>query len=159
LTVNQSGASASFTNAGTVTLGSGITFLINGGTYNQTTGTVSGAGTFSLSGVTANLAADITNATTALTVTNTTINGPGKLTNATNQTLTLQNSTIGATSGLVNQGTLITKGSVNVNGPLSTAAGSLFRVLGDNIVGSTTTTIANGFTNVSGIELTSAGGG
>src|SRR5262249_33139612 len=54
LTAPQSGASASFTNSGTVTVAAGRTAALSGGTYTQDApGTVGGPGTLALTGVTA----------------------------------------------------------------------------------------------------------
>src|SRR5262249_57309145 len=46
--ITQTGTNPSFTNTGTISIGSGATFEIRGGAFNQNTGTISGAGTFSL---------------------------------------------------------------------------------------------------------------
>src|SRR5207244_5911511 len=56
LTVTQSGTSPSFTNSGTVTIGTGHVWTITGGTLNQSAGTLGGPGTLSLSSVSANVA-------------------------------------------------------------------------------------------------------
>src|SRR5437016_8933524 len=54
LTLNQGGTTPSFTNTGTVTIGSGRTWGINNGTLNQNAGTLGGAGTLSLNTVAVN---------------------------------------------------------------------------------------------------------
>ena len=43
-------------------------------------------------------------------------------------TVTLRNATVAATMPLVNQGTLVTNATVNINGPVTTAAGSVLRL-------------------------------
>ena len=154
-TLNQSGASASFTNTGAITLGSGRTWTINGGTLNQNGGTIGGPGTLSLNNLTANLTTSITNATTAFLANNVTINGPGTLTNAAGQTMSLKYVTVGATGSLDNRGTLITNGTVAVNGPFTTTTGSVLRVQSDGSTGFANFTTAGSFTNNGAIELTS----
>ena len=155
-TLNQSGTAPSFTNSGTMTIGAGRTFTINGGALNQNAGTISGTGTLALTNLTANFATNVTNATTGFVATSVTINGPGTLINASGKTMSLKTVTIGATSGLNNQGTLIANAAVTVNGPLTTNAGSTLRLLADNTTGFSTFTSANSFTNTGLIELTTA---
>ncbi len=158
-TLTQSGTAPNFTNSGTVTIGTGRTWSITGGTLTQNAGTIGGAGTLSLSNLTANFATNVTNATTAFVASTVTFNGPGTLTNATGQTMSLKAVTIGATSALINQGTLITNAAVTVNGAFTTAAGSILRLLADGTTGFSTFTSANSFTNTGTIELTTAGAG
>ena len=52
---------------------------------------------------------------------------------------------------------MIANAAVNVGGPLTTAAGSMLRVLADGTTGFSTFTSANSFTNNGAIELTTAG--
>src|SRR5205823_2571752 len=102
------------------------------------------------------LPAALSTASTAITLSTATINGPGTITNSAGQTLTLLGTTIGATSGLINQGTVISHGANTINGPYTAAGGSLLRV--ENTSGfNAALTVANGFTNNGSIELTSAG--
>src|SRR5688572_33363175 len=76
---------------------------------------------------------------------------PSGLTVPSGQTLTLLNgSSIDA--AIVNDGTIVPSGNVAFNGALTTAAGSFLRL--GAIPGTTTLTVANGFTNHGLIELT-----
>jgi len=156
LTVSQFGAAASFTNTGSVTIGAGRSWTINGGTLNLSGGTVSGAGTLVLSNLVANFTTSVTTATTALVATGATINGPGTLTNAPGKTLTLTSTTIVAP--LTNQGTLVVQGGNSFNGAVATAQGSTLQIVGNNIGGTAVLTVASGFTNSGAIDLTSANG-
>jgi RHS repeat-associated protein len=154
LTLTQSGTTPSFTNTGTIDIGSGRTFAISAGSLNFNGGALTGSGTLTLSSVTVNLGADLSNATVgAVTLTSSTVNGPGTLTNAVGRTLPITSSTINA--ALLNEGTLLTHISGALNGAISTTPGSILRV------GSSThtlVTVASGFSNQGVIELTSSGG-
>ncbi|MDB4889090.1 MAG: hypothetical protein JWL61_945, partial [Gemmatimonadetes bacterium] len=108
-TLNQSGAGASFTNTGTVTIGTGRTWTVNGGTLNLTSGQINGAGTLALAGVTANFATGFNNSVTSLALNNSILNGPGTITNASGQTQSMVNTTVNAP--LVNQGLLVFDGT------------------------------------------------
>ena len=173
-TLSQSGTTPSFTNTGTVTIGAGRIWTVNSGTFTQQAGaTIAGGGALTFNSATAtfatgftlgsltlissvaNLTANLSTGVLALTLNSSTINGPGQITNPSGQTLALYYSTIGATSALNNQGTLIANGSSAVNGPLTTAAGSIIRLQPDGTSGFSNLTVATGFTNNGGIELTS----
>src|SRR5207302_2245625 len=97
--VSQSGTAPLFTTTGTLSVGSGRTFMISGGTFNYNSGSIAGTGTLSLSGATGNFTGNFSSAVTGLALTNSTVNGPGVLTNA--ASLTISSSTINAT--LINQ--------------------------------------------------------
>ena len=71
------------------------------------------------------------------------------------QALTAYYSTINVP--LVNQGDLTLLGSNNLTGPVTTTAGSILRVQGDDYA--SYATVANGFTNNGTLELTSVKGG
>ena len=171
ITVTQGGTSPSLTTSGTITVGSGFTFAVANGSFNQAAGPISGAGTLDLSGVTASLSAlatpstmTLTNstaalsgvlstATTALIMKNSTINGTGSVTNAVGQTLTMYGSTIN--TPLSNNGLLFASGASNIGGAFTTAPGSTLRI--GQLDGSTSLanlTVANAFTNNGTIELT-----
>jgi cytochrome c biogenesis protein ResB len=151
-TLNQSGTGASFTNTGTVAIGTGRTWTVNGGTLNLTSGTVSGAGTLALFGTTANFAAAFNNSVTALALNGSTINGPGTVTNASGQTLSMTNTTVNAP--LANQGLLVYDGTGSFTNTFTTVAGSTLRLQASGSTGTSNLTIANGFTNFGAIELT-----
>jgi hypothetical protein len=114
-------------------------------------------GTLSLTSTTASFATNQSTASTIFNLSSATINGPGTITNPSGQTLTLLHSTIGATSALINQGTVITNGTSAITGPLTAASGSTLRLQPDGTTGFSNLTIANGFTNNGAIELTSTG--
>ena len=176
LSVSQS-AGGSFTNAGTITVASGLSLAVGGGGFTLAAGAaLSGAGSLSLSGVNpatfsgaftiaslglastiASFATDFSTAVTSLSMINSTFNGPGTLTNDAGETLSLSlTNTIN--TALHNAGTLASgvPPSVSTNtvtGAFTTAATSLVRVTagGSN---SATLTFASGFTNNGTIELT-----
>jgi fibronectin-binding autotransporter adhesin len=153
LTFNlTSGSNPTLANSGTITVGSGRTLTVSGGTLNQTAGSIGGSGTLSLTGTTANFTTSFSNATTGLTIYQTSFNGPGTLTNATAKTLTITGSTINAP--FVNQGTLVTNGFSVIGGSLTTAAGDTIRVEGSNTAGQANLSVTNGFTNNGAIVLT-----
>src|SRR5207247_6626136 len=52
LTLNQTGTTPSFTNTGTITIASGHTFTVNGGTFNATSGSLTGPGVFDVNNLT-----------------------------------------------------------------------------------------------------------
>jgi hypothetical protein len=152
LTITQSGSPSSFTNSGTMTLGTGRTLTVQNGTFNQAAGTLGGPGTLALLNLTANFATALSNATTALVIAGTTINGTGTLTNATGRTLTLFSSTVNAP--FVNDGLLLSSGSSVIGGTFSNPAGATLRVAQlDGCCGTATLTVTNGFTNAGLIEL------
>ncbi len=172
LTVSQTGTAPSFTNTGTMTVGLGRTLAVTGGTFGLgSTGTLNGGGAMTLSGVNANFltgftlgaltaanstvgfSAALSTASTALAVNNSTINGPGTVTNAAGQTLTVNYGVFNAP--LDNQGTLVTNGTVNVNGAFANSPGAVLRLQPDGSTGFATVTAATGFTNQGAIELTS----
>jgi len=177
-TLNQSGATPSLTNTGTITIGAGRTWTISGGTFTQQSGALNGGGTLTLNTLTGatfnttftlgtlnvnstnpmNLGTgvNVSTATTALNFFSSLVNGPGTITNVAGQTMTLTGSNITVTSALDNQGTLLVNGGSQVNGPLTTAAGSIIRVQPDGSTGFATLSVPNaGFVNNGAIELTS----
>ncbi|MFI5311545.1 MAG: beta strand repeat-containing protein, partial [Gemmatimonadales bacterium] len=171
LTLQQGGTTPSFTNTGTITIGSGQTFFVQNGALNHNAGTLGGLGTLSLNAVTAGFVAAITPAvfsmtsstatisgaistsTTATNLSGSTINGTGSITNTGGQTLTLNNSTIN--TALTNNGILVASGTSGLGGTLTTGATSTLRVgQVDGCCGLADLTVANGFTNNGAIELT-----
>ena len=156
LTVSQSGTNPSFTNTGAITIASGQTLAINGGTFSQSAGTLSGAGTLSINSATLNLGTDFSNAVTALNLYASTVNGPGTLTNA--ETLNLSGDTINA--ALDNQGSILATQVNSLNGSFSNEVGATLTVQGnsdDYWSGNAVLTLAQGFTNAGAIALTDVG--
>jgi RHS repeat-associated protein len=157
LTLAQTGTAPSFTNTGTIDIGSGRTFTINGGALNYNGGALTGLGALPLSGVTVNLGAHLSNATAGtLTLTSSTVNGPGTLISAAGKTLTMTGSTVNAP--LLNQGTLLALGTSAINGALTTAPGSTLRVDGNSSTSTGLLTVAQSFSNQGTIELTGSSG-
>lgn len=172
-TVTQTGSSARLINGGTISVNQGFALVVNGGVFLQQA-TLSGAGSASLNNAsvafnapytlpalsmnssTASFSSDLSTATTALTMIGSTLNGPGRLVNAAGVTTTIKSSNIGASSELVNQGTLIANANNATFGPVTLAAGSTLRVQSDGSVGTATFTM-NGINLVNDgtIELTS----
>ena len=152
LTVTQSGTTPSFTNAGAINIGVGQAFNVSGGGVDYIGGSISGAGTFGLSSVTVTATPAFSTATTALTMQSSTWGGAGTLTVAAGTSLNLRASTINAP--FVNLGMLITGGASAINGTFANDIGATLRIRGDNTYGLGTLTIAAGFTNAGGIELT-----
>src|SRR5206468_2240714 len=109
--------------------------------------------TLALSSTTATFTPDFSNATTNLTVNNSTINGPGTITNVAGRTLTLTSSTINA--ALVNQGAMVVRAGDSINGSFTTTADSTLTVQGDGFFSNAALTVAQGFTNLGLIDLTS----
>ena len=163
----------SFTNTGTVDMGPSRTLTISGGTFNQNAGTfdvsngtlsLSSAtlnlpstfttGTLSLFSSTLNLTGSFTTANTVVSLNSSTFAATGTLTHAASGTLTLDDSTV--SGALDNQGTLVAQGVSNLNGAVTTGAGTMLRVLGNNIGQTASLTAANGFINNGTVELTSA---
>src|SRR5262249_10438544 len=167
LTVRQSGTNPSFTNTGTISIGTGRTCTVSGGSLTQSSpGTVTGAGTLALtinatatfnsaitvaalnlSTATVSYAPDLSTAATALSLYYSALTAAGALTNATGVTLTVTNSTVSA-APFSNQGTLLAQGSSAINGAFTTTAGSVLRVQGSlEGGGSAALTVLNGVTN------------
>ena len=160
LTLVQSGTSPLFTNSGgSLTIASGQSCLVTGGTFTYTSGTVSGSGALTLTNTTFNLNGSVSDAGFVLGLTNSTINGTGTLANVAGQTLTLNGSTINAP--VSNAGILIASGTSAINGVPATSSGSTIRVEQiDGSVGTATLTVTvpvgapSGFINNGTIELT-----
>ena len=156
LTVTQAATTPSFTNTGAITIGSGRTWTVNGGTLDLALGTVSGAGRLTIFGAT--LAFDPGTLTLPLTLTTTTIAG-GAVTIGTGETLTLLDGGLSDPVTVESGGVLLIHGAVGLTGALSLPAGSTLRVQGDNSGGTAALTVADGFTNDGAIELTSIDAG
>jgi hypothetical protein len=144
--------SGTFTNTGAVTIASGRTWAVNGGTLNQSAGSIGGAGTVALSSTTANFTTPFSNATTELTTVSTLVNGPGTLTNEVDRTLVATSSTIAAP--LVNEGLLRIRGTSTISGTLTTTSTSTIRVEGDGACCAGALILTNGLTNNGLIDLT-----
>jgi uncharacterized protein YjdB len=102
VTINQTGTGPSFTLAGSsdLTIGTGQTLTVNGGTFNNNGGTIDGAlgyGTLALVGATGNLNTGIQTSNVQLDLTNAILNGPATLqTDHTDLRTYVDNSTINA---------------------------------------------------------------
>jgi hypothetical protein len=154
LLIQQSGASPSFTSTGTVTVGAGRTLSVTGGAVTPS-GTWDGAGTVSFSGTAVTLDADFANDLTSLALVNSTVNGAATFTNGAGRTLALYASAIN--TPIVNAGTLLASAATQLSGTVTTVAGSTIRV--GQLDGATSLahlTVANGFTNLGTIELTTS---
>lgn len=148
LTVSQH---ASLTTSGTVTVNPGRSLILSTGSFHATAGTLGGGGICSLTNLTATFA--VSTADLSLTGTGCTIAGAALVAAGRNWNLT--GCVVNASLDV--QGTLVSQGSTNVNGALSTTAGSLIRV--EPIVGqSATLTVSTGFTNNGTIEIADASG-
>jgi hypothetical protein len=132
LTLAQSGT-ATATVTGTVTVGAGRAMTVNGGTIVQAGGVWAGTGSLVFNDVT--------------------VAGPTPFVNVAGLPLTLRNTTIDAP--FTNEGFVGVVTPSVINGALTTVAGSIIRIATDGAVGTSTLTVANGFTNEGNIELTS----
>ncbi|MEO7082722.1 MAG: hypothetical protein ABI442_17825 [Gemmatimonadaceae bacterium] len=150
LTLNQTGASPSFTNTGTVAIDSAQTWTVNGGTLDVSTGTTAGAGTLIVNGVI--LAFNTAAMTVPITFNGTTTIVGGSVTIPYGQTLTIAGGTLNAP--IANNGLLIAQGATNLGGAYTANSGSITRVQGNSTYGVATLTFASGFTNNATIELT-----
>ena len=167
--------SGSLTNNGTINVAAGRTLTVSGGSFQHVGGSISGAGALALNiGVAANLATTpgvsamsvagstltlgsaLNTGVTALDASSSTLNGPGTITNAAAETLSIQTCTVNAP--LVNNGTLVLKGTGNVNGGYTSGVGSGLRLWGMGGAGSSIQAFASGFTNNGSIEMNSFGG-
>jgi len=151
LTIAQSGTTPSFTQLGTLTIGSGDTVAVTSGSFVYDSGTISG-GRLTLASVSVSAAHDFSTASTAVSMTGTTWGGSGTLTVAPSTALLLGASTINAP--FVNQGAVTVSGTSSLNGSVTNAAGATLRVQGNGSNGTGTLTVATGFTNNGTIALT-----
>jgi YVTN family beta-propeller protein len=152
LTLIQTGTTPSFTTSGTIMIGAGQTFTVNGGALNYNAGTIGGSGTLAINGSAVTATQDFSTATTALTLTTGTWDGSGKLTVAASTLLRVRSSTINAR--LVNQGALDVHGASAFNDSVTNASGGTLRIQGDAASGTSTLTILNSFANNGTIVLT-----
>lgn len=148
LSINQSGTTPSFTNTGTIAVSSGRQLGVTGGTLNLTGGALEGwSGSFVTTNVTLNF--DIASARMPLTLTNTTV--PGTFTIPAGDSLILTDGS--PTMTLANEGRLVLRGSVVLNGTMTTTTASVVESRAQNGPGSASPTITNGFVNNGVIEL------
>ncbi|MBK7908725.1 MAG: hypothetical protein IPJ78_19565 [Gemmatimonadetes bacterium] len=151
LTVNQSGASPSFTNTGTLTVATGRTLAVTGGALTLVA-PIDGAGNVTVSSATVNITNAFSNATATVTFVNSAVNGPGTFTNAAGRTIVLYSTTINAP--FVNAGLAITNGNSAITGAFTNPVGATLRVAQvDGCCSTSTLDIANGFINEGTIEL------
>jgi len=155
--INQSGTSPSFTNSGTLTIGTGQTAAFSNGAFAYpASGAIGGTGALSLDGVTADLTNSLDNSTFDINISSSTLNAinGGTLTNVAGETLPINNSTINVP--IINNGTLVATYNTSFNATptaYTSISGSVLRVDG-TAAASGNLTIANGFTNNGTIELT-----
>jgi hypothetical protein len=156
LTVTQTGSTPTFTNNGTVTLGTNRTFTITGGEVNTLGGTIDGQVTSTLSVSNSTISFTPVVVTVPVTLTNTTVLG-GAVSVPSGATLTLLDGSVSDAITVEAGGVLLTHGSVSLTGPL-TQNGTL-RIRGQSNGSHAALTVANSFVNNARIELTSANGG
>ena len=150
-------AERDFTNTGTVTIGTGRTWTVTGGTLNQAAGTLGGSGDAVAELDDGEFHDVVHERGDALTLSSATFNGPGVLTNAAGRTLVAQSSTIAA--ALVNEGLLRLRATNTISGPLATSTTSTLRVEGDGTCCAAATTVTGTFNNNGLIELTAINAG
>jgi hypothetical protein len=174
-TLDQSGTTPSFTNTGTINLGSGRTWTVNGGAWTQSGGVLGSGGALVMNSVNpaafnvahtlgaitlnstiASFALDQSTAATAFSMTNATVNGSITFTNSPGQALSVQGTTFN--TAVDNQGTLTLRASSVLNGPLTTSAASALVIQGDASCCAAFATVANGFTNNGSLTLTAING-
>ena len=144
-------------NTGTISINTGRMLSVSGGAFSHNAGTITGSGMLALTGVNATFAVNFTNTNTALELSSTTVFGPGTITNAPGKTLMLHGATFNPNAPIVNQGTLLAHGPVNIASPFTAAAGSTLRIEGIGTFGFASAAL-NGFVNAGTIDLTSSGG-
>lgn len=154
LTVTQSGTAPSFSNTGTINIDAGRTLSVSGGALDLTGGQVNGGpGTLTTTNVA--LTFQVPEARTRLNLVTTTV--AGIVTIAAGDSIVLTDGS--PTIDLVNEGTLITQGTVTLNGSLTTDPASLLLVRGASTFGTAALTIPHPQVNTGTIELTSINGG
>ncbi len=151
LTIQQSGASPSFTNSGSILITPGDTLAVTGGAFAYSGGSISG-GAWTIGSATVSASQDFSTATSVLSLTNSTWGGSGTLTIAPSTTLTIGASTMN--SPVDNEGALTVRGSTAFNAALTNAAAATLRLQGDASFGTANMTVANGFTNNGAVVLT-----
>jgi len=150
LTIQQSGASPSFTNSGSILINTGDTLAVTGGHLPTAAASVSG-GTWTLGPSTSRLAGlqhgHVRTDPDELHV------GWRRHSDHRAQHGALRR---GATinSALVNQGALTVSGTTAFNGAVTNAPGATLRLQGNGAFGTGNLTVANGFTNSGSIVLT-----
>jgi VCBS repeat-containing protein len=182
LGLGQVGTDPRFTNTGTIEVSADGYFGVEGGTFDDSQGSLVDPGYLGLRYTTATLDAqatagnlttwvstvtllgDLTPLTTSLT--NTTVNGAGWLVNPVGGTLTTidgayYNGDSVLNIGVSNNGDWEVQGFVYLNGALTTGASSAIRILeGDAFsIGDARLIVADGFTNHGLIELSAVGSG
>jgi hypothetical protein len=146
-----------FTNLGSVSIAPSFEVAVTSGAFNHNGGSIFGGGTLTLTNLSAAFGVNFSNATAGLAITSSTVTGPGFITNAVGQTLIVSASNLSANLDIVNQGTLVIRGAVNMAGDLTTFGNSTVRIEGDNVYGfAEFATI--GFVNAGTIDLTSVAG-
>lgn len=178
LTITFSGAGSTFSHTGTTTVATTRTLTIGGpGTFTHAaTATLSGAGTLAgstgatlalngpvaVGAVNANAATVTLGAGVALplgngSLINATLNGAGSASMLAGQTVLARTSTVAVP--LAVSGILVLEGATTLSGAVTTTTTAVLRPQATGATGTSTVTIANGFTNNGLIELTHGGGG
>ncbi len=172
------GLSGTHVNSGDVTVAAGTRLWVNGGSWLQEAsgtldlaansllelsgdftyqgGAITGAGSLKL-GATLNLDVDLTVTTFGLEAASLTVNGPGKLVLGAGPEFVLRGWVINAV--LEHDRDLRIVGSVTINSAFGVSAGRAVRLAGDSTWGTSFLTVANGFTNLGTIELTTVDAG
>ncbi len=133
LSIVQSGSALFSLSGGSIDIAAGRALTIDGASFTQSAGAFTGTG--------------------ALNFSNLTVTGPGTLLNPATRVLNLRNTTVSAPFD--NAGLTVVHSSSSITGALTTAAGSTIRIASDGSVGTSTLTVASGFTNNGAIELSS----
>jgi fibronectin-binding autotransporter adhesin len=156
LTITQSGSTPSFTNSGDLLFGANRTLTVTGGTLDLTEGSVNGPTTGRIIVTGATLAMSPASVNGMPLTLNTTTLAAGSLAIGDGEVVRLQGGTVSEpvnVLGGATAGTLITSGTVSLNGALTIGANGVLSVLAGSESG-TTLTVANGFANNGNIELT-----
>ena len=151
VTLSQTGTTPSFTNTGTISIGIGRTWNVNGGTLTQA-GSLGGTGTLALTAATLALPTNYT-ATVRLTLIGATVAGPGVLTNG--AAMYMRGSAINAPFTIADS--VVVQQINSIAGALTTVAGSSLLLVGDASLGGASLAVANGFTNRGTIVLAGFG--
>ncbi|MEO5569180.1 MAG: hypothetical protein ABIR92_11845, partial [Gemmatimonadaceae bacterium] len=154
----QSGTTPSFTNTGTLSIGSGRLLTMTGGALLTTSGSIFGNGISSGRLVVTNGTLAFSTATlrAMMTLTNTAISG-GAVTIGSGDTLNLSGGTL--TAAVTNNGMLFAQDNATVAGSVTTNASSTIKVEGNAAFSSASLTFASGFTNNGAIILTAINAG
>lgn len=151
LTVTQTGTAPSFTTLDAITVGSGRTFTLSGGTFDVTAGAVNGAGTLSLSG-TALAAGNSSMLDVPVNFgTSSTLATPLQI--PLGDSLRIIGGTLAGSNALEVDGRLVIVGNSTISAPIVTATSGAVIVRASTANGSVILTTPNGWTNTGLVEL------